>query len=120
MHEHFDVNGEPCIAMYAHTTVVTREPEWDESSRGRAMQLAEHERSIDKQTGLPIAQAYDPEQPWLVDFTTNYAECAIERVRKQHADLPENKDKPDWALGRKYYAQPVDGPADDQPERPPQ
>ena len=117
MHEHFDAEGEPCIAMYAFTTVVTREPEWDESSRGRVMQLAEHERSTDKQTGLPIEVAYDPDQMWRVDFTTNFAARAVDRVRKAHSELPENKDKADWSSGRTYYAEPVD-PADEAPAEP--
>lgn len=106
MHEHFDAAGN-----LTGTTVVTRESEWDDSARGRAMQLAEHERMTDRQTGLPIEQAYDPDQTWRVNYTTNFASRAIERVRKDHADLPEHKDKPNWAAGRTYYAEPVDLPA---------
>lgn len=102
MHEHFDIDGQPCIAAYAHTTVVTREPEWDEATRGRALRLAEHERSIDKFTGLPLVDAY-ADQPFLVHSdVVNYAQRALDR---QQAEDEKNKgdDYEKWSKHRTYY-----------------
>lgn len=74
------------------------------------MQLAEHERSIDKQTGLPLEVAYDPKQAWRVDHTTNYAKKAIDTVLRAENEKPENKERPGWDAGRIYYAEPIDTP----------
>lgn len=80
------------------------------------MQLAEYEQSIDKQTGLPRAVAYDPAQAWRVDHITNYAQKAIDTVLKAEAEKPENKDRSGWNAGRRYYAEPIDTPAPPTPD----
>lgn len=101
----------------AYSTVVTREPEWDEASRARALQLGEVERNVDKQTGLPFEDAYDKDAAWMVHSSVNYAQRAIEGAREKESETHKNDSKP-WMSGRTYYAVRVD-PADlpAQPER---
>ena len=50
MHEHFDADGNP-----AGTTVITREPEWDDDARGRALRLAAEARAepVEEQAQSP-------------------------------------------------------------------
>lgn len=101
MHEHFDIDGEPCIAAYAHTTVVTREPEWDEQARGRALHLAAYERSIDKTTGLPISEAFTNQGFLVHSDVINYAARAMDKLRD--ADRAKHENDPEWMLHRTYY-----------------
>lgn len=98
VHEHFDADG-----VLTGTTVVTRESMWDEASRGRALRLAEFERNIDRETGLPIAEAFN-DQPFIVHSNVvNYAQRAIER--QQDADEKHHGDNyQKWSKHRRYYA----------------
>lgn len=106
MHEHFDADGRPCRAADAFLTVVTREPEWDEETSARAMELGRHEASICPcGCGQPIDEASDPNRAFRVDTHICYARRAIERFRdkaeqkakRKNPDLPD-----DWNEGHTY------------------
>lgn len=97
MHEHFDAAGEKT----GHT-VVTRESEWDDESRGRALRLIEYEDSLCKcGCNLPIAVAHK-RQAFKVDHFTCYAGRAIEMKRRM--DRKEHEKDDGWADGKHYYA----------------
>ena len=90
--------------------MVTREPEWDDETRGRALRLGEYEREIcGCGCGQPIRKAYDPKQPFTVDFLTCQAGRAKAKVERQHRDEAKAQNKPDgWDDGRHYYVKPHD------------
>lgn len=98
----------PCAAAEATHTIVTREPEWDDSSRARAMKLDAYERSIDKETGLPVSEAYS-DRPFIVHSDiVNYAARAIDRTKRE--DEAEHGDDPRWFDHRNYYAEVYEPP----------
>lgn len=83
---------------------MTREPEWNDSARARALRLDEYDQSIDSDTGLPREEAYK-DQPFVVHSdVVNHARAAIDRVRADDAE--KHKDDPRWMDGRRYYAEP--------------
>ncbi len=89
-------------------TVVTRESEWDDESRGRALRLQEFEDSICRcGCGLPMAEAHKP-QPFKVDSYIDYADRAIkgaERAARTKAEKEAGGKLPeDWGDGRRFYA----------------
>lgn len=104
MHEHYDTEGN-----LTGTTVVTRESMWDEASRGRALRLAEYERSIDKVTGLPFEAAHT-NQPFIVHSdVVNYAQRAIDKQKSLDEEHPERgKADEKWFESRTYYVRTVD------------
>ena len=77
-------------------TVVTREPEWDDHSRARAIKLTEYEDGF-CQCGcnLPVDVAYDPDRVFVVDDFTCYAGRALEKVKRQRKEAAEAAKKPD-------------------------
>ena len=106
VHEHFDADG-----IFTGRTVVIRGSLWDDASRGAAMRLFEHDRSIDPETGLPQDVAYT-DRPFIVHSDiVNFASKAVEKVRAK--DREKHKDNPEWFDGRRYIAQPYDPPAPD-------
>lgn len=83
-------------------TVVTREPEWDDSSRARATRLYEYGISTCRcGCGLPYAVSHDPDQPFIVDSQVCYAKQQLSKVRETETKKHEND--PTWALGRHHY-----------------
>ena len=103
MHQHYNADGD-----YTGHTVVTRESLWDESARGRALRLQEHEDAPVSSTGLPMAEAHK-EQPFKVDKFVDYAHRAVERVKRADradAEKKYGKDKVPEGLfdGHHYYA----------------
>lgn len=88
-------------------TVVTREPEWDDTTRARAIAHVEHEQSIDLQTGLPTSEAFKP-QKFMVEDVTNYAVAAIDRQRRiDEADAKKQHLDDGWDAGRRYVVRPA-------------
>jgi hypothetical protein len=115
VHEHFDADGN-----LTGTTVVTREPEWDDQSRGRALRLAEYE---DGMCGCgcnqPVSVAYDKTQVFVVDKFTCYAGRAMEQVKRTQSEAAEQqKLPPGHDDGVHMYVRPHD-PQRDKPLRPP-
>lgn len=108
MHEYFDVNGKPCIASHAFTTVITREPEWDEDSRGRAVRLAEFEAGLCPcGCGLPAVKAHDEHAGFVVDtFTCRARKAIAQQKRKDEGEAKKNQLGTGWDDGRYYYAVP--------------
>lgn len=83
--------------------VVTREPEWDDHSRGRAMRLAEYEESIcGCGCGLPVAVSRDKTRAFVVDDFTCYAGRALEQVREQKRQQAEALNLPQ-KHGQHFY-----------------
>lgn len=106
MHEHFDAKDQPCSAAEAFYTIVTREPEWDDSARARATRLEEIERDIDGETGLPRVEAYT-KQPFIVhNDVVNYAAKAIAKKRADDAEA-HGDNYSAWSEGRRYVAVPA-------------
>ena len=99
-------------------TIVTREPEWDESSRGRALRLGEYEAGF-CQCGCnqPLAVARDKSQVFVVDDFTCYAGRALEQVTEKQRREAEAKDLPP-KHGHHLYVRPHD-PDRDKPLNPP-
>ena len=62
VHEHFDADGN-----LTGTTVVTREPEWDDESRNLALDLLEHDRMIHGGCGNHMSESMDPNYARKVD-----------------------------------------------------
>lgn len=110
----------PCRQADAFTAVVTREPEWDDTSRGRALRLSEHEASIcGCGCGQPLELARDPDQIFMVDDFTCFAERALEKVRSAKYDQAERENWPKkWDAGKHFYVRPYD-PARDPAPTPP-
>jgi hypothetical protein len=111
VHEHFDAAGN-----LTGTTVITREAEWDDETRGRVLRLAEYERSLCAcGCGYPIDVAHDPKAVIGVGSYTCMAQRAVEVKKRQ--DEAEHKGKDDkprrdgsrWNDGLHYYAVPHEG-----------
>jgi hypothetical protein len=63
---------------------VQREPEWNDSSRGRALRLGEHETSLCPcGCGQTIEVSRNPEALFVVHEDVDYARVALEKVRDQ-------------------------------------
>ena len=105
VHEHFDAGNN--LTGY---TVVTRESAWDDDSRGRALRLAEYERSIcGCGCGQPLRVARDNTRLFRVDSFVCGAGRALAKVQRDEADQAEKTNRPDgWRDGRHYYVEPVE------------
>jgi hypothetical protein len=116
--EFYDADGERCAMSDAWLTVTTRESEWDESSRGRAMRLGEYEAGF-CQCGCnqPLAVSRNKDQVFVVDDFTCYAARALEQVREQQRAEAEAKQLPP-RHGNHLYVRPHD-PDRDKPLNPP-
>lgn len=94
-------------------TIITREAEWDDESRGRALRLGEHEAGMCPcGCGLQMAVAHS-DAPIRVEKFVCRARRAMAIVERNERN--ENKDaKPDrktgalWDDGLNYYAVPHD------------
>ena len=120
MHEHFGEDGTTRVpAAEAWFTVVTREPEWDDHSRVRALKLTEYEDGFCScGCGLPIEVAYDPKQVFVVDDFTCHAGRALEQVKRQRREEAEKRKGAEGAEdGKHLYVRPHD-PDRDKPLRP--
>lgn len=106
VHQHFDAEDN-----LTGTTIVTRESLWDDASRGLAMRLHEHDKSIDPETGLTQDVAYAKRGFVVHNDVINYAAKAIAKVRAEDAE--KHKDDDGWMDGRRYIAQPVEAPTPD-------
>lgn len=80
VHEHFDADGN-----LTGTTVVTREPEWDDESRNLALDLLEHDRMIHRGCGNHMSLSMDAGHARKVDhFRAVCEDClAIDKAREQ-------------------------------------
>lgn len=89
---------------------MTREPEWDDDTRGRALRLAEYEDNLcGCGCGQPVGIAFDKARVFKVDKATCYAGRALERVRdKDRADAKEAKRPDGWDAGLHYFVVPHD------------
>jgi hypothetical protein len=105
VHEHFDADGNAT----GHT-VITRESEWDDQSRGRALRLAEYEDSICAcGCGQPIEVAYDKTRAFVVDEFTCQAGRALDKVRREKREDAEKRKAPaGWDDGLHMIARPHD------------
>jgi hypothetical protein len=85
---------------------VTREVEWDESMRARAMRLQERKDSTNK-FGIPLAEAYK-EQPFDVQKMTDWSERAVtvhDAAERKKAESKNGGTLPDnYGAGVHYYA----------------
>lgn len=111
VHQHYDAAGN-----LTGTTVITREAEWDEETRGRVLRLAEYERSLCLcGCGLPTAVAHDPKAVIGVGKYVCMAQRAVDvKKRKDQAEHQGKDDKvrrdgSRWDDGLNYYAVPVEG-----------
>lgn len=100
VHEHFDVDGN-----LTGRTVVTREPLWDDSDRGRALALGEYEASLCPcGCGQPLDEAADPKRAFSVESFRCQARRALEKIRRADRETAERVKKPDgWDDGLTYY-----------------
>lgn len=108
VHEHFDAAGKKT----GHT-LITRESEWDESSRQRATELHRYEKGLcGCGCGRPVKESYNPEQVYKVDHFTCMAGRALaiaKRMAAEQAKKDNNGELPEgWDDGRHYYAEPVE------------
>lgn len=118
MQEFYDAAGERCAAGDAWLVVTTREPEWDDSSRGRAMRLGEYEDGFCQcGCGLPLTVARDKTRAFVVDEFTCHAGRALEQIREQKRQQAEAQKLPPQH-GHHLYVRPHD-PDRDKPLAPP-
>lgn len=110
VHEHYTLEtpGDLDSGVMTGYTVITRETEWDDETRGRALGLAQYESHLcGCGCGRPIEETAKPDQAYLVHQYTCMADKAIQKVRRQdrakHEKAPEG-----WDDGLHYYAQPTD------------
>lgn len=109
IHEHFDAEG-----VKTGHTVITREPEWDDESRGRALRLAEFEAGLCPcGCGLQMSVSHDKTAVMRVESFTCVARRAItiheRNERDKHKDAkPDRKTGALWNDGVNYYAVPHD------------
>jgi hypothetical protein len=84
---------------------VTREPEWDDVTRDRVLSLAAYKRGLCPcGCGVPIKEASDPKQGFVVDTFTCYATRAKERLRQKRKHDAEEaaKKSGDKSLAETY------------------
>lgn len=100
VHEHFDADGN-----LTGRTVVTREAEWDESSRERAIELDDVERgTCPCGCGQPLEETRRGDLAWKVDHFTCGARRAVEKVRAKDQEEAKQANRPDgWDAGRIYH-----------------
>lgn len=99
VHEHFDTEGNP-----TGTTVITRESEWDDSTRNRVLELDAYEAlKCPCGCGLLITES-QKEQPFLVDSVMCHASRAMAEKRRRDEAEAKSKNKPeDWNDGLMYF-----------------
>jgi hypothetical protein len=107
----------------AWTTVVTREPEWDDDSRDRVLSLAAHDGEMCPDgCGLPVHESTGP-GPFLIDKYVCNATKARERKKRLDEEEAtaqakrEGRDKPPegWNTGVTYYIrESVETPQEDE------
>jgi hypothetical protein len=85
---------------------VTREVEWDDSMRARAMHLQERKDATNK-FGIPLSEAYK-DQPFDVKHMTDFSERAVTRhdaAERKKAESKNGGTLPDnYGAGVHYYA----------------
>lgn len=87
--------------------VVTRESEWDDNTRARALALIEYEDSLCRcGCGLPRREAHR-KQPFMVHTYTCYAQKAAESKRRADHDAAKDTKEPGWDDGLHYVAVPA-------------
>lgn len=96
----------------AWSVVVTRESEWDETTRGRAIALIQAEADLCKcGCGLPMSIAHDPTQAFLVDTWVCYAGRAKTRKerdwKKANSDDKGNLRDPSIEDGLHHFVTPA-------------
>lgn len=108
VHEHYEVtDGDPETAELVGYTYVTRESEWDDETRARALALAAFEGGLCPcGCGRQASEVFNPNQPYLVHEAVCAAGRAIARVRRDKAKA--NEEKPGWDDGLLLWAEPVD------------
>lgn len=104
MHEHFDAND-----IRTGYTVVTRESAWDESSRGRALRLAEYDASFCScGCGQPLEIARDNTIVFVVDEVKCHARRALDKVSRERRETAEKLHGPGWDDGLHFTVRPHD------------
>lgn len=116
--EFYDAAGDRCAMADAWLVVTTRETEWDDAARGRALRLGDYEDGF-CQCGCnqPLAVARDKTRVFVVDEFTCYAGRALEQVREQRRKEAEALNRPEQH-GHHLHVRPHD-PDRDQPLNPP-
>lgn len=81
VHEHYDSDGE-----LTGTTVVTRQPEWDDEQRAIALEQAQYERDVHHGCGTHISKSMDSSVARLVEHERIVClDCrAIDKAREQY------------------------------------
>lgn len=93
--------------------LVTRESEWDDSARDRALALADYEDGLCRcGCGQPMEQAHTPEQAYRVHSYTCQAGRALDIQRRAARDAAKKanggEEVPEgWDDGLHFYATPV-------------
>lgn len=108
-HTYYDAAGEPCVAAEAHTTVVTRETEWDDEQVTRMLALDYIEAGVCAcGCGLPREVAHDEKSNLATQSVICHARKWLtvdQRDAEQSAKHPKDRD-PKWVAGQ---ALPGDG-----------
>jgi hypothetical protein len=91
--------------------VVTREVEWDDETRERALDLQQYEEHMCLDgCGMPIHEA-SKEQPFVIDHYTCHATRALETLKLTDKQQAEKDGVPEgWDTGRHYFVKDVAPP----------
>lgn len=109
VHEHYVLEDpeDPRSGRLTGYTVITRESEWDDDTRERALALASYDNGLcGCGCGRPAEETLNDESFYRVHQITCQAGRAIERIRRR--DYEKNKDTEGWDDGLHYVAVPVD------------
>lgn len=88
-------------------TIVTRESEWDDDTRDRALGLAEYQNSLcGCGCGRPAAETIDGKTLYRVHNVVCEAGRAMERVRRD--ERKKHEKDPSWDDGRHFFVVPAD------------
>jgi hypothetical protein len=100
VHKHYDAKGK-----LTGTTVVTREPMWNDDDRSRALALDEYDRAkCPCGCGQTIEEASDPTRAFVIEDYTCHAGRALKRHERAVADRAEKTNKPEgWSDGLTHY-----------------
>lgn len=108
VHEHYTLTteGDPTTGVLTGITVITRESEWDDDTRERALALYEYENSMcGCGCGRPASETRE-KTPYVIHEATCYAGRALDQHRRtereRHKDSTEG-----WDDGKHYYAVPA-------------
>lgn len=104
VHEHYDADGN-----YTGKTVVTRESEWDDETRERALNLTAYDESLCAcGCGLPVTESHK-DQPYKVHAIRCYARRALDKRKRQAAEEAKRNKAPDgWNDGVHYFVEPFE------------